>query len=212
MVTPKPFLDMIVNLREQEEVLLYSNILSIREYESKAVLEFLKFEYKREALELPSDVPDFAPEAALWAAKILFISAQLLLYRQNQPKELSSLLPDYPGRIGAAEHLSADLCLRFLPDLLEQLKVIEPTDPLIDLLERILSVWHYSGIRQDAAAADDYSVILENTTLKKLYVDRILQYKNESLARRPEFYSLVKAALGIHAGQYWPGFELNIHE
>ena len=55
----------------------------------------------------------FNKDAALWAAKTIYIAAQLMLYRENKSVELAKLLPDYNGEINASSILSSRLMHSF---------------------------------------------------------------------------------------------------
>ena len=52
-----------------------------------------------------------------------------------------------------AHHLSADLTLRYLPQVLNRARGLDPTDPLIGLLEDVLRRWPLSGVLSDVAEA-----------------------------------------------------------
>jgi hypothetical protein len=109
----KPFLDTIYHLRTVEHIILHNKPAVIMTSEEQEVIAFLEGEYERESVDYPFTAPVFSPMAALWAAKTVYITAQLFLFRENKAIELQSLLRSYSGPIDA----SADLCLRFLPSL-----------------------------------------------------------------------------------------------
>lgn len=69
-----------------------------------------------------------------------------MLYRKNEEQDIAILLPSFISPISPSAHLSADLVLRFLPDIIKQLKLIDPEDALIGILERQLVQWYYSGV------------------------------------------------------------------
>ena len=140
------FLNTIQTLRKQEEAVLYEKLLPISEQEKKEAADFLYQEYQQEALEYPYQVPEFDVFAALWAADFLYTALQLVLHREQKEQDLVQLLPDFPNEITPSAILSADLCLRFLPDVIIQLKLIDSEDALIEILEKQLTLWHYSGI------------------------------------------------------------------
>ncbi len=200
---------MIKQLREQEEVMLYNNLLQINEVDANEVLEFLKKEYENESLNFPYQVPSFHPQAALWAAKTLYFSAQLLLYREHKEADLDSFIPNYDKTIGASELLSADLCLRFMPQLIQQLKFIDTEDKLIAILEQKLATWHYSGIHYPLAVETlDFTVVSEHPCLLQLYTNRIIQYKKIKLAQLPVFKTWIEANLGIYTQTFWADYKL----
>jgi MoxR-vWA-beta-propeller ternary system domain bpX4 len=209
------FLSMIRRLREHEDVLLYGNTLTISEEDQVSVIGYLKEEYDREALDHPPIVPDFDGTAALWAALHVYLSAQLLLYRDSKPSNLPGLLPPFlpdsgltPGAI-----LSADLSLRFIPYLITQLKLIDAEDELIQLLESTMRQWHYSAIGHDMEIEGlDFSVVTSNACLHALYCDRIVANRKPTLANHPAFEEYVRASMGIFGSQLWKEFTPTVHE
>jgi hypothetical protein len=202
------FLEMIRTLRKQEEVILYGNILHVNEKSTESVVDFLYNEYQKELLEYPDhQAPEFDPVAALWAAKTIYIAAQLLLYRENKETDLDALLPDYTVPRTASSVLSADLCLRFLPDILVKLKMIDSEDALIEILERKIVYWHYSGINYDLPIEElDFDSMFAETGLKGLYINRIITYKKMNLANHTTCKEQIAGYLGMYADQFWKEF------
>lgn len=208
-VRPDYFLKMIRHLREQEEIMLYGNLLTFPAQEAAAVGAFLTEEYEREASGHPVHSPKFNVDAAIWAAQLVYVSAQLMLYRENKEKDLTLLLPSYTHVIDSSAMVSADLCLRFLPDMLIQLKLIDSEDALIALLEKILRTWHYSGVtyKQDAREFD-FTTITGDAAFFQLYCDRIFDYKILTLAQHPVFRETIVSQLGMYGAEFWNELKL----
>lgn len=203
---------MIKELRANEEVILYHNLLPIAEEEEAQVVLFLEQELSLEALEYPYAVPSFDKNAALWASKLVYHVAQLVLYRENKDEELLSLIVDYQGELNPSSVVSADLTLRFLPMMLETLQQFDTTDALIPLLEKLLTKWHFSAISYDLPSHDlDYSVIINNPCLQQLYANRIINFKRIALAIHPLWHSFIGANLGMFAADFWKDFYLEQH-
>lgn len=197
------FLKMLLNLR-QEEIMLYDNLFQISAKEEAEVSYFLELEYQEEKSNYPYSAPNFHPKAALWAAKTTYFAAQLILYRDNQPEELNDLLPQFTGDISPEAFLSADLCLRFLPSILNKLKIIDPEDPLIDILEQHLTQWHYSAVGYPLDySIIDFSDIEKNPCLYQLYIDRIIERKAHVLADLTYFQKGIQSSLGWHSNTLW---------
>ena len=192
MAIDNHFLNMIRLLRQHEEVMLYGNLLQVTPLDTEVVTTFLEEEYHREALQYPSDAPPFHAAAAIWSAHIVYKAAQLILYRENKPERNASAI------------LSADLCLRFIPVMRQHLHVIDPEDPLLELLDELLLQWHYSGI---SAALDisklDFAPIVSSPVLMTLYTERIIYYRKTELARHPAFIETIRASLGIYSDSLW---------
>lgn len=204
----KYFYDMISLLRKSGEVVLYNNILTISPAERENTTAFLKLEYQRECLNYPFTPPLFHPEAAIWGAEMIYISAQLLLYRQDSEAVLGDILPKENLEITSETLLSADLCLRFIPGIIFELKSIDKDDSLIPLLETVLDRWHYSGIQFSHPKGDiSWERLLENECFQQLYTNRIIKYKNIELASIPLLNHSIQVAFGIQGERYWPEFK-----
>lgn len=203
------FLNMIQNLRQNEEVMLYDNILEISEEDSIEVIDFLKAEYQNETFDYPHKAPCFNKQAAIWAAKTIYCATQLMLYRENKEANLNNLIPDFDKEIGPSEILSGDLCLRFLPNILIQLKLIDSEDKLIQILEDKLLNWHYSGINYPLEINSlDFKNSIISPTLQQLYINRIIENKKIHLARHPAFIKWIDANMGMYAHEFWAEFKL----
>ena len=193
--------------------------------EEKTVADLLRGEYIKEVLNFPGAAPSFEPDAAVWAARIVFNASQLLLFREKDAQDIVELLSPYSGPMTPAAILSADLCLRCLPDVIVKAREINPDDPLIGLLEDLLQVWHYSGIgyfrlpegggepagAEDSVGIDsmsgggefDFSPILADDCLRLLYIDRVIERRVTALANLPELRPGILAVMGDHGTSFW---------
>ena len=208
------FFDMIQTLREQEEIILYQNILSTSDEEKELVILFLEKEYRSEALNFPFDSPNFHPLAALWAAETVYYACQFILFRENDADKLEDFFPTFQFEISSSTILSVDLCFRFLPDMLRQLSLIDSEDSLIPILEKYLKTWHFSGINYSLNFKEvDLNIIFTNPCLQQLYLNRITTYKNIHLAKTPKINQLLKANFGIFEETFWTNFKtININD
>lgn len=198
------FLNMIMTLRESESVILYNNLFSIDKDEKEKVISFLKKEYQTEKKDHPFIAPEINSEAALWGAEYIYTVAQLVLYRESFENELENILPFEDFIVRPESILSVDLCLRFLPQMIEKLKLIDLEDKLIFLLEGKLKKWHFSGVNYTLETNSlDFNSIIENKCLNQLYVNRVIEYKNTELSNTPACRTLVSASLGIFSDEYW---------
>ncbi|OFY83686.1 MAG: hypothetical protein A3F72_12795 [Bacteroidetes bacterium RIFCSPLOWO2_12_FULL_35_15] len=208
-MTSNYFLKTIQTLRKQEEIILFGNILLINDTEASEVVEFLKIEYHQEALEYPFEVPDFDADAALWAAKTIYTCTQLVLYRENRVSDLAFLLPDFSNELTPSAILSCDLCYRFMPEILVQLKIIDSEDDILPILEKQLLLWHYSGIHYPLETEKlDFQTISSNNCLQQLYMNRIIEYKKINLAKHQACKSWIEANLGIFTQDFWNELKL----
>ncbi len=196
-------------LRQQEEIMLYGHVLYVNEQEAAEVLAFLKHEFQQESLSYPYKVPNFDESSALWAAKLVYIAAQLILYRKDNEADLATLLPNFSEKMTPDALLSADLCLRFLPSMIVQLKLIDPEDKLVDILENHLHNWHYSGVNYPLQIEKcDFNSISENKCVMQLYCNRIIAHKKGTLAKHPFFNDWIQANLGIFPKEFWGNLQV----
>lgn len=203
-IPSQPFLETIYHLRTIEKVILYTKLEELSVTEERDTLDFLESEYEKESLDYPFGVPVFNGDAAMWAAKIIYNSAQLLLHRETDVTDLSSLVPIFQVK-NAADMLAADLCLRFLPQLLKNLRIIDPNDKLIVILETIMRMFPYSAIGAELEDVEmDLTLVLQNDCLRQLYLDRIIGIKGIKEAENPLINEWLLANFGNHKNEFWP--------
>lgn len=202
------FYNTIYQLRTKEEIILYDKLFDIKEGDEALVKEFLQIEFNIESKNHPFSTPKYDAESALWAAKIVYTACQILLYREHKEAELTDLLPAFTQPITTEAILSADLCLRFLPQILAEAKLIDPEDYLIPILESILNQWHYSGIGIPLSLKNlDFELIFSNPCLEQLYIDRVIDKKDKKRAELPQMLEKIRATLGIYSEKYWNEFK-----
>ncbi|MDR6560789.1 MULTISPECIES: hypothetical protein [unclassified Arcicella] len=201
------FLMMLRAIREQEEVILYNDILQVSEPEQHQAIAYLNQVYQQESLEYPYQSPPFDSSAGLWAAKTVYVASQLLLYRKNTQSDLLSLLPEFALPKTSAGVLSVDLTLRFLPDIITQLDILNPEDELIPILEKHLYTWHYSGVSYPLSVENlDFSIETSDPCLRQLYANRIIEYRRKPLEETTAFADIVGASLGNYRDFFWKNY------
>ncbi|SDQ16655.1 hypothetical protein SAMN05421664_0840 [Chryseobacterium soldanellicola] len=204
METKSPFLDTLFMLRKDECITIFSDLKEISKKEEQDVADYFESEFEKERLEFLSDQISCNKETAVWAAKVVYHSAQLLLIRENTAKDLSILIPQYKGTRDISSVLSADLSLRFLPQIIVTLQATDPEDPLIKLLENILHQFHYSGVGFDLDLEKiDWEEELKERTYRKLYLERIVEKKAYKLAEIPYINQLLMAEFGMYKDIFW---------
>lgn len=204
METKSPFLDTIFLLRKEECITLFSSLQKISPQEEAEAGDYFETEFEKERLEFLSDQLTCNKETAVWAAKILYHSAQLYLIRENTEKNIDNLIPGFKGVWDISSILSADLSLRFLPQVIVALNAVDSEDPLIAMLEDILMQFHYSGIGYDLDLKNvNWQEELKDKTYQKLYLERIVEKRDYKLAEIPFINKLIIAEFGIHKDAFW---------
>jgi hypothetical protein len=111
--------------------------------EALAVLRRTYAEYR---LDVAGPLIEMDEPVALRAADLVRHSAWFLVSRDQPPEELDErLVMPGPPR-SAAQHLSADLLLRFLPMIHRRARALDPADRLAVRLAEILRHWPLSGV------------------------------------------------------------------
>lgn len=206
-----PFFRMMANLFQTNKLVLYGRINTISDEEEQNVLELIKAHYKLESPGYPVRAPQFDVEVAVWSSKVLFHAAQLIMYRQHSAENLETFFPQFDKAKSESTIVSADICLRYMPSILKQLEFIDIEDELIPILKKILTEWHFSGLRSDLDLENaDLSKILKHECLRKLYINRIIETKRKKLGQREELKPLVLAALGDYSNEFWKDFNVVI--
>ncbi len=117
---------------------------------------------------------------------------------------MDNLIPEFKGTRDISSILSADLSLRFLPEIIFALNSADPEDPLIKILEEILTEFHYSGVGYDLDLGKvNWEEELKDKTYRKLYLERIVEKKDYKLAEIPFINKLLMAEFGMHKEAFW---------
>ncbi|WP_228394352.1 hypothetical protein [Chryseobacterium glaciei] len=204
MENTSPFLDTLFLLRKDECITIFADIKEISKKEEQDASDYFETEFEKERLEFLSDEINCNKETAVWAGKVLYHSAQLYLIRRDTAKDLNELIPSYKGTRDISSILSADLSLRFLPQIVEGLQTADAEDPLIKMLESILSEFHYSAIGSDIDIEKiNWEEELKDKTYRKLYLERIVEKKAYKLAEIPFINKLLIAEFGLHKDTFW---------
>lgn len=209
METRSPFLDTLFLLRKEGTVTIFSDIKSISQKEEQDAAGYFESEFEKERLEFLSTIINCDRETAVWAAKVLYHSAQLYLIRENTAKNLQQLIPSFKGKRDTSSIISADLSLRFLPQIISVLHNVDPEDSLIKILKNILQQFHYSGIGYDLDLEKiDWEEELNDKTYRKLYLERIVEKKAYRLAEIPYINRLLMAEFGMYKDVFWRDLQI----
>lgn len=174
------FYDSIELLRTKGDIILHSSFVGWSGDDEGYVKQFLADEYQKEAINYPGELPPFNEEAAIWGAKTVFVASQLLMLRDIAELEFTKLLPPFDHDIDLAAILSCDLCLRFLPDIIDTAEDIDTYDGLIPILDDLLLNWSYSRIgRRLVDPSQEVTNIdpLKIKSMQILLVERIVERK-----------------------------------
>jgi hypothetical protein len=133
--------------------------------------------YQTYLLEIAGTPIPFDAETAVLAAECVRQSCWYLMRHDEPEEELTRRLVMSGHPNSAAEHLSADLMLRFLPQIRQRARALAADDPLPALLADILRRWPLSGVLGDlpdgpARAIDFHG----HRGLMLLYAERLVDH------------------------------------
>ena len=86
---------------------------------------------------------------ALEAAEVVRQACWALVDREERPEALRKRLRMRAAPSTPSEHLSADLTLRYLPQILGRARGLDPSDPMAEILVDLLRRWPLSGALAD---------------------------------------------------------------
>lgn len=198
----------ITGLLEQGSVTLEKDLFPFDANDRiEAEAKLLRF-YERDRYNMPGTVPPFDQNAALWAATYMYRTIQFMLMRDLGEKELAEHLHDFAQPRDAAAMYSADLVLRFLPDVFNLARGLSPDDPLVLRLKKTAAQFPLSSVPVEIPDDTDLQQVMEHRSLRLAYTDRIIKHKNHKRITNDEIREAVKTALGDEAGKLWPEFRL----
>ena len=177
----------------------------------EASQQLLQSIYREEILNIPAPAPAFDAGAALWAAQYLYTALQLIAIREIATEKLADLLPAFTKEKTAAIIFSADLVLRHLPQVLHLAKGLAPADAVVNLLLQTAQQWPFSSVGVQMEEAPDESLILQHSSLRTAYADRIIQAKDlQRIQNNIEVKTAVQEVLGNYTETFWPTFTLQV--
>lgn len=155
-------------------------------------------------LEAPGEPPRLSVGAAVWGAFTLYRGAQLLVHRDAEADYVRKALADpCPERPSPETVWSVDLALRYLPDLLSLSRGVAEGDPLVEVLARIAGDWPLSSVGARGVEAKDLSAWIEHPSLRRIYVDRVIERRDLTRLGPPRVDEGVREALGAYP-ELWP--------
>lgn len=146
----------------------------------------------------PSVPPEIDRASLAWAIRNFHSAAQLAVYRQLGPEEISLRLDGNCFVEGATTVYSIDLIFRFLPDLVRIVKGMNPDDPLHHWLRRWGAQLPLSSVGIPELNVSQVEPVLADRCLAILYVDRIFEAEAADRLTDTRVRELVRAAIGAY--------------
>ena len=129
---------------------------------------------------LPVGLPPLDVNAASWAAGVMYLAAQVLVFRDLEHDVLLPVLRTAPQGTDPSEQFSVDLCLRFLPDLVRLARAASTSDPLVTVLLELGADWPLSsvgisGVSLSANGQGRVMALTQHAAVWQMYIDRVPQ-------------------------------------
>ena len=166
--------------------------------------------YREDARTWPGPTPPFHEEVATWGLDVFLRVA----HRWHVGEDDDALPPPPPAPAtnashpadGAGYHLCADLCLRYLPPLLQRIADASPDDVLLAETAPLREAFPYTFLLAPVPAWPDELPALADGTFRGAVIDRVIARERLAVAQHPDLRPHVEVALGAHAGTLWPRF------
>lgn len=162
--------------------------------------------YEEDIVHMPLTAPAFEAGPAVWAAKHLYLSLQLIVLRELPPQTIEESLEPFNGEISPSSIYSADLVLRYLPDIFNLARGLAPADIMVTKMAESAAYWPFSSVGIPLQQEIDDSIILNHPSLKTAYIDRIIRTKDIKRISDENMKEYVMEALGNYAAVLWPDF------
>jgi hypothetical protein len=145
--------------------------------EDSAAHAVLAGAYQTYLLEIAGPPIPFDGETAICAAECVRQACWFLVRHEEPEEELTRrvAMPGHPN--SASKHLSADIVLRFLPQVYQRARALAADDPLPALLSDILRRWPLSGVLCDLPEGPACSIDFHgHRGLMLLYAERLVDH------------------------------------
>jgi hypothetical protein len=120
----------------------------------------------------------FAQTTALAAAGVVQQACWALVSQALPVEELEKRVRMPGAPRGPAQHLSADLLLRFLPQVYCRARARDEADPLVQIVEKVLLQWPLSGVLADLEDGPETPPDFGgHRGLMLLYADRLARHE-----------------------------------
>jgi len=174
--------------------------------EASDVMRYLRGVHAGEVMDLPGPPLDYHGEAALWGAVRLFHAACMICFRDTGSAEVERLMTPaaMPDAENPAAVFSADLCLRYWPDLHRMARTLSEDDVLVTCMRRMAETFPFStagmGLRLDTA-----HVVMRHPGLRQMYAERLLERGDADGLSAPGLRDLILSKLGLHRDVHGAG-------
>jgi hypothetical protein len=164
--------------------------------EAALVLTDFESQYRDD---LSGHPPRLSMRSMIWAASTVYRASSFLTFRDVNTETIAAAFRDTcPEQSSADVCYSADLTMRFLPDLIRLARAASSDDPLVEHLKKLACEWPLSSVGVKDLGELSELTFLDNRCLKQMYVDRIIAARDRSRLMNPVVAEAIRAAIGLH--------------
>jgi hypothetical protein len=116
---------------------------------SEGAVGLLKRAYDDDRRNVAGPAIPFDAAVAREAGELVWVASWALVNRGDRVEELEPGMTMRRPPSRASDHASADLLLRYLPQVHRRARAIDPSDPLVAMLGGVLRQWPLSGVLAD---------------------------------------------------------------
>jgi hypothetical protein len=117
--------------------------------ERDPVLAYLREAFRDHLLDVAGPPLSFVPAVGLRVIEWTAWACWFLVHRGEPDQAVESALPIFSPGAAPAEHATADVVLRLLPQVHRRARAASPRDPLTLRVEELLRRWPLSGVLAD---------------------------------------------------------------
>jgi hypothetical protein len=131
---------------------------------------------RKERLALAGDTPALLHDVAIWSLGMIENACRFLAYREFEGEDIAAVMNiNCPDSASPEACYSADLFLRYLPDVIKLARGMGQADPLVKHLVTLAAQWPLSsvGVAGLSCEAKEVEAFIGHPSLRQLYLDRI---------------------------------------
>jgi len=193
------FHEFLTQLLDQGKV-VFRSTRALHDRPSARGIAILAEAFETSCLSVAGPRVAFDPAVACAAAELVRQASWALVCHDDRVADLEKRLRMPALSATPSLHLSADLMLRYVPQILRRARGLDPADPLVELLANILRRWPLSGVLSDVDEGPLVPLDFGgHSGLLLLYAERLIG--NDRPSWRPE-----------QPGKSWDYYELVLQE
>jgi hypothetical protein len=155
---------------------------------------------KHYRMSVPESAPSFDVELAYRAAEALFRICQCVAYRDLDVRGVVDPVVNAQASAASSSAIySADLVLRFLPDIWRLARDASANDPLLLLIKELAGRWPLSAVGIPDLPECSIDGIAGDRSLLQMYVDRIVARRDTSRLADRRVREAFLSAVGAHS-------------